>query len=75
MSFARPFAYNTGSTISGTEQLGDLAIGIDDDLISEYVTLALDNLDNVAVEAVVGIFGGIYVSNIHSALLSTIDQL
>ena len=30
MSFARPFAYNTGSTISGTEQLGDLAIGVDD---------------------------------------------
>jgi hypothetical protein len=27
MSIARPFAYNTGSTISGTEQLGDLAIG------------------------------------------------
>jgi hypothetical protein len=29
MSFARPFAYNTGSTISGTEQIGSLAIGID----------------------------------------------
>ena len=29
MTFARPFAYNTGSTISGTEQLGSLAIGID----------------------------------------------
>jgi hypothetical protein len=30
MSVTRPFAYNTGSTISGTEQVGDLAIGIDD---------------------------------------------
>jgi hypothetical protein len=29
MSTSRPFAYNTGNTISGTEQLGDLAIGID----------------------------------------------
>lgn len=29
MPTARPFAYNTGSTISGTEQLGDLAIGVD----------------------------------------------
>ena len=29
MSTARPFAYNTGSTISGTIQLGDLAIGVD----------------------------------------------
>lgn len=28
MSFARPFAYNTGSTISGTDQVGDLAIGV-----------------------------------------------
>lgn len=27
MATARPFAYNTGSTISGTEQVGDLAIG------------------------------------------------
>jgi hypothetical protein len=27
---SRPFAFNTGSTISGTEQLGDLAIGVDD---------------------------------------------
>jgi len=27
MSTARPFAYNTGSTIPGTEQLGDLSIG------------------------------------------------
>jgi hypothetical protein len=26
---SRPFAFNTGSTISGTEQLGDLAIGVD----------------------------------------------
>ncbi len=29
MSTSRPFAYNTGSTISGTIQLGDLAIGVD----------------------------------------------
>jgi hypothetical protein len=29
MPTARPFAYNTGNTISGTEQLGDLAIGVD----------------------------------------------
>ena len=28
MSTARPFAYNTGSSISGTTQTGDLAIGI-----------------------------------------------
>jgi hypothetical protein len=28
MSESRPFAYNTGSTISGTIQLGDLAIGV-----------------------------------------------
>jgi hypothetical protein len=28
MTTARPFAYNTGSTISGTEQVGNLAIGI-----------------------------------------------
>jgi len=28
MSTSRPFAYNTGSTISGTIQLGDLAIGV-----------------------------------------------
>jgi len=27
MSTARPFAYNTGSTISGTIQVGDLAVG------------------------------------------------
>jgi hypothetical protein len=27
MSTARPFAYNTGSTITGTEQIGNLAIG------------------------------------------------
>lgn len=31
MSTARPFAYNTGSNINGTEQLGDLAIGIPSD--------------------------------------------
>jgi hypothetical protein len=29
LSTERPFAYNTGSTISGTIQLGDLAIGVD----------------------------------------------
>jgi hypothetical protein len=29
LSTSRPFAYNTGSTISGTIQLGDLAIGVD----------------------------------------------
>ncbi len=29
MSTTRPFAYNTGSTISGTEQVGNLAIGVD----------------------------------------------
>jgi hypothetical protein len=28
MSTARPFAYNTGSTISGTEQFGNLAVGV-----------------------------------------------
>ncbi len=28
MSTARPFAFNTGSTISSTEQLGDIAIGV-----------------------------------------------
>jgi hypothetical protein len=27
MAFARPFAYNTGSTISGTVQVGNLAVG------------------------------------------------
>lgn len=30
MSTTRPFAYNTGNTISGTEQIGNLAIGVDD---------------------------------------------
>lgn len=29
MANSRPFAYNTGSQVSGTEQLGSLAIGID----------------------------------------------
>lgn len=29
MATARPFAYNTGTTISGTIQVGDLAIGVD----------------------------------------------
>ena len=28
MPTTRPFAYNTGSTISGTEQVGNLAIGV-----------------------------------------------
>ena len=28
MSTSRPFSYNTGATISGTEQIGDLAIGV-----------------------------------------------
>jgi len=28
MAFARPFAYNTGSPIPGTEQVGNLAIGV-----------------------------------------------
>ena len=28
MSTTRPFAYNTGTTISGTSQVGDLAVGI-----------------------------------------------
>lgn len=28
MATTRPFAYNTGSTISGTDQLGNLAIGV-----------------------------------------------
>jgi hypothetical protein len=28
MATTRPFAYNTGSTISGTEQVGNLAIGV-----------------------------------------------
>ena len=31
MSTSRPFAYNTGSTISGTVQVGDLAVGVPDD--------------------------------------------
>jgi hypothetical protein len=30
MATSRPFAYNTGSTISGTEQVGDIAIGTPD---------------------------------------------
>lgn len=30
MPSTRPFAYNTGTTISGTEQVGSLAIGVDD---------------------------------------------
>lgn len=29
MATTRPFAYNTGSTINGTEQVGNLAIGVD----------------------------------------------
>jgi hypothetical protein len=30
MAVARPFAYNTGSTITGTDQIGDIAIGVDE---------------------------------------------
>jgi hypothetical protein len=33
---ARPFAYNTGSTITGTKQIGDLAIGIPRDGFPEF---------------------------------------
>ena len=29
MPTTRPFAYNTGSAINGTDQIGDLAIGVD----------------------------------------------
>jgi hypothetical protein len=29
MSTSRPFAYNTGSLIPGTDQVGDIAIGVD----------------------------------------------
>ena len=28
MSITNPFAYNTGSTISGTEQFGNIAVGL-----------------------------------------------
>lgn len=35
MATSRPFSYNTGSTISGTEQIGDLAIG--------YPTVGFEN--------------------------------
>jgi hypothetical protein len=28
MPTARPFAYNPGSTIAGTEQVGDIAVGV-----------------------------------------------
>ena len=28
MATTRPFAYNTGSTISETEQVGDIAVGV-----------------------------------------------
>ncbi len=35
MSTTRPFAYNTGSTISATTQIGDLAIGTNDLPLSE----------------------------------------
>lgn len=30
MTISRPFAFNTGTTISGTTQIGNIAIGIDD---------------------------------------------
>ena len=35
MPTSRPFAYNTGSTINGTEQIGDLAIGVDQERYDE----------------------------------------
>ena len=31
MSTSRPFAYNPGSLISGTEQYGNLAVGVSDE--------------------------------------------
>lgn len=37
MSTARPFAYNTGPSVSGTTQIGNLAIGIDNINYSEGV--------------------------------------
>jgi hypothetical protein len=37
LATARPFAYNTGSLISGTQQLGDLAIGVDSQAYNEGV--------------------------------------
>jgi len=44
MSTTRPFAYNTGSTISATTQIGDLAIGTNDLPLSEgYGGLAWKN--------------------------------
>jgi len=30
MATTRPFAYNTGSTIDGTTQIGNIAIGVSD---------------------------------------------
>jgi hypothetical protein len=35
MPTSRPFAYNTGSTINGTEQIGDLAIGVEQERYDE----------------------------------------
>ena len=35
MATSRPFAFNTGSTITGTEQIGDLAIGVDQERYDE----------------------------------------
>jgi hypothetical protein len=32
MATSRPFAYNTGSAIAGTEQVGDIAIGSKQDV-------------------------------------------
>ena len=37
MSLKRPFAYNTGSTINGTEQYGDLSVGVDDQAYSKNI--------------------------------------
>jgi hypothetical protein len=37
LATARPFAYNTGSLIPGTEQVGDLAIGVDSQAYNEGV--------------------------------------
>jgi hypothetical protein len=41
MSITRPFAYNTGTTIGGTDQLGNIAIGI----TSQQYSLDIGNVD------------------------------
>jgi len=38
MSTSRPFAFNTGSTIPGTSQVGDIAIGVEPDPIRYDLT-------------------------------------